>query len=404
MVKRNVGPDCQCELTNIGICVVGPSPDEMQGGGVRTRALLDVLEAGGAKVTRVCHSFHKKRLKIDRGISGESSPWVTIDVPHNWPSPLKAISLVLISAYAWRVSRRSQVVLCTFGSMLFAIPAIGAAKARGKPVVLDYIDTELYGVPDRICGWFMRRADKVFAISHFLVDKATAYGCRSVLYVPTFVDTSFFRMDAAARERFRFRLGYGANDIVIGYAGSLAPFEGLPFLLQAFSGLASKYPDLRLAIVGRRLLRTDCDVVRIAADLGIGEKVRLVEPVPRADYPGLLSAFDILCVPREDCLMSRAANPIKVTEYLSMGIPVVCSAVGEMSIIITHGVNGFLAGPSDARDLERILDETVSNPVASRDVGRNGRLWVIQNYSIDKIGDRIRRSLAELVDPGDSRC
>jgi len=384
------------------ITVLGPNPDEMQGGGVRTRSLLEVLDAGGAKVTRVCYSFHKTRFRIHHGNTDESSRWVNIDVPHSWPSPLKALTLILISAYAWKLSRRSQLILCTFGSILFAIPAVVVSKLRGKPVVLDYIDIELYGVPDSICRYFIRKAAVVFAISHYLKDKAISYGCKNVVYVPTFVDTNFFRMEAESRERFRDRLKHEKNEIVIGYAGSLAPFEGLLFLLQAFKGLAAKYPNVRLDIVGRRLLRTDCDIPKLATDLGLGSKVSAIEPVPRADYPGLLSAFDILCVPRTDCLISRAANPIKVTEYMSMGLPVVCSSIGEMSIIITHKVNGFLAKPGDAADLEKTLEEVVLNREESREVGQNGRREIMEEYSLDIIGDGVRRSLAELLDQGRS--
>ena len=389
-------------IEDLEITMVGPNPDEMLGGGVRTRSLLEVLDAGGAKVTRVCYSFHKTRFRIHHGNTDKSSRWVNIDVPHSWPSPLKAFSLIFISAYTWKLSGRSQLILCTFGGMLFAIPAIVVSKLRGKPIILDYIDTELYGVPESVCRYFIRKADTVFAISHYLVDKATSYGCKNVVYVPTFVDTNFFRVNSESREKFRGRLNYEKNDIVIAYSGSLAPFEGLSYLLQAFTGLASKYPNVRLAIVGRKLLRTDSDIPKLADDLSLSSKVALIEPVPRADYPGLLSAFDILCVPRTDCLMSRAANPIKVTEYMSTGLPVVCSSIGEMSIVITHKVNGFLAKPGDAEDLEKTLDEVILNTEYSREVGRNGRREIIEKYSLDIIGDRIRLSLAELLDQGRS--
>jgi len=193
--------------------------------------------------------------------------------------------------------------------------------------------------------------------------------------------------------------------VVIGYAGSLAPFEGIPVLVQAFEALTRKYANVRLAIVGRRLLGTDCDIPQLSKGVGLEDKIALIPPVPRVEYPKLLSAFDILCVPRTDCLMSRAASPIKVTEYLSMGLPTVCSSIGEMSIIIRHKVNGFLAKPSDADDLASTLEEILLNPEYARKVGSNGRKEVIEKYSFTIIGDEISRSLAKIVKrDGSANC
>jgi glycosyltransferase involved in cell wall biosynthesis len=387
------------------ITIVGPSPEERQGGGVRTRTLVDVLESAGARVSGVYHSFHTSKFRIRLQNRGNASQWVSINFPNYWPRPLKAVSLIFILAYAWRLSKRSDLILCTFGSILFAMPAIIVSKVRGKPIALDYIDTELYGVPESVCKYFLRKADLVFAISHYLADKAESYGCENVVYLPTFVNIEFFQMDVEAREKIRRKLGYRENDVVIGYAGSLAPFEGIPVLVQAFEALTRKYANVRLAIVGRRLLGTDCDIPQLSKGVGLEDKIALIPPVPRVEYPKLLSAFDILCVPRTDCLMSRAASPIKVTEYLSMGLPTVCSSIGEMSIIIRHKVNGFLAKPSDADDLASTLEEILLNPEYARKVGSNGRKEVIEKYSFTIIGDEISRSLAKIVKrDGSANC
>jgi glycosyltransferase involved in cell wall biosynthesis len=378
-------------ITNITL--IGPNPDETQGGGVRTRTLLDALNSMPVKVNRVYYSFHKKRLKINRTVNSDLSLQVEIDIPHFWPNPIKAFSLFFLLVYTWGFTKSTDAVLCTFGSMLFAIPPIFVSKLRGKPIMLDYIDTELYGVPEKVCAYFLRKAEIVFAISHYLVDQAVRYGVKDVVYLPTFVDTDFFRLNEEARLIYRNELGAERTDIVVGYAGSLAPLEGLCFLLEAYKRLLRKYVNIKLVIVGKILLPTDCDIPRLADNLGIAANVYLKTPVPRDEYPKLLSAFDILCVPRIDCLMSAAANPIKVTEYMSMGVPVVCSSVGEMPLIITDGISGYLAKPSDVDDLEKTLERLIVDKERATEVGRNGRKEVLNKYSFNLITERIRRSL-----------
>jgi glycosyltransferase involved in cell wall biosynthesis len=380
------------------ITLIGPNPDETQGGGVRTRTLLGAIGPIGTRTNCVFYSFHKKSFDFRREHSEGKVSVVAIDFPSAWPPFLKIFSLLFIFIYTWQLTRRSRLILCTFGSMLFAIPPVLVSRLRGTPIILDYIDTEIYGVPESICRYFIRKAAVVFAISLYLRDQAVRYGANKVLYIPTFVDTDFFQQDPLGRLYYRETLGLEAVNIAIAYAGSLAPFEGLPFLLEAFRRLATRYANIKLVVVGKRLLPTDCDIANLAANLGIGRDVHLQAPVAREEYPKLLSAFDILCVPRTDCAMSRAANPIKVTEYMSMGLPVVCSSVGEIARIITDGVNGYLTKPSDPDDLEKALERVILNRDVARAVGENARKEVIEKYHVDLIGERIRQSLSEFAD------
>jgi len=384
-------------MEDLELTLIGPNPNETQGGGVRTNTLLTALRPLEAKISQVYYSFQKKRFKIRSSVDARGCRVVEMDFPNAWPKVLKLTSLVVISAYAWKQTKTTRLVVCTFGSMLFAIPAIIISKRRGKPIILDYIDTELYGVPEFICRYFLAKAELVYAISHYLINQATHYGARNILYIPTFVDSSFFRVDPEGRQKYRDTLGIIPSTILIGYAGSLAPFEGLNFLLEAYKNILNKHSNARLVFVGKKLLETDSDIPALAGALGIGENVRLVSPVSREQYPKLLSAFDILCVPRTDCEMSRAANPIKVTEYMSMGIPVVCSAIGEMALIIRDGENGFLAKPNDASDLADKLDYVITNLEVAKQAGIKARRDVIEKYSDDRIGNQIRTSVEDFI-------
>ena len=95
---------------------------------------------------------------------------------------------------------------------------------------------------------------------------------------------------------------------------------------------------------------------------------------------------------------NRKANPIKVVEYLSMGLPTVCSAVGGISDTVEDGVDGFLVKPGDVKDLEEKLEWIILNPERAKEIGENGRKKAIEKYSYEAIENTIKQAISEIVD------
>jgi glycosyltransferase involved in cell wall biosynthesis len=132
--------------------------------------------------------------------------------------------------------------------------------------------------------------------------------------------------------------------------------------------------------------------------LSLREKANHIPHQPRRLIPNYLSACDVLCSPKIDCEINRAANPVKVIEYLSMGLPVVCSAVGGIIDAVKDGVNGLLVKPGDVKNLEEKLEWIIQNPEQAKEMGQNGRKTVIENYSYNAIKNKIKRVIAKIRD------
>jgi glycosyltransferase involved in cell wall biosynthesis len=95
---------------------------------------------------------------------------------------------------------------------------------------------------------------------------------------------------------------------------------------------------------------------------------------------------------------NRAAHSIKVVEYLSMGLPTVCSSVGGITYTIEDEVDGFLVKPGDVKDLEEKLEWIILNPERSKEIDEYGRKKAIEKYSFDEIENAIRQSISEIID------
>lgn len=297
----------------------------------------------------------------------------------------------------FRSVTNSDLVFTNFRHVITSIPGITLSKILNKPIILDYFDID-QKIPEIIYKFNAKNADAIFALTHLLYNKANLYGCANVIYVPNFVDTKLFTLDKDIRSSMRKMLGINEDEIVIGYAGGFWYVEGVPLLLKAFRNLIKKYNNIKLAIIGDiRWPNIDDDIPKLIEEMDISQYVILIHFQPHNEVPKYLSAFDILCCPKIDCEINELITPIKVIEYLSMGLPTIASAVGEIPSVISDHFDGFLVPPGDINSLEGMLEWIINNPSQSKIIGLNGRETVLKNYSYSSIEKTIYESIYKVL-------
>lgn len=374
---------------SLEIFLIGNSPEEKLSGGARINNWINILKLNGMKINLFGYYVYSDKLKIEYRTIDESLRTTTIYFPKDWPRFLKAFLLLVFNfIYPWKYTKTSNLIFYGGGTALLLLPMILVSKLRNKPIIFDYLDLEAEKVPGKIYRYIMKNITCIFAISHYLEKKANSFGCKTVVYVPAFVDTNLFKIDKAARDKLRNNWDVNDDEIIIGYAGSLAYKAGIHILLHSLNNLSKRYPKLLLFILGTKQVPNEGnEIFHLIKELGLENKVVFIPPVPHEEVPKFLSACDVLCSPQIDCEINRAANPIKVVEYLSMGIPAICSSVGEVPRIIENGMNGFLTIPGDVENLEVKLEEIILSPERSCEIGRMGRNIAMKKYSYKAVGD-----------------
>lgn len=383
-------------LEGLEITLVGAHPHEKLGGGARIGDLIGMFQSRSVRINLISFLPYSNRFAIEHEKTDYLVNSVTICFPSRWPRSLKGLLLLAFNfAYTLKYSRASHLILTSCGSIIFNAPVIIASKLRRKPLIYDWLDLD-EKIPEVICKYLMRQATTVLGLSYYLCEKARGYGCKNVVYAPCFVDTALFQLNPDAREKVRHSWRVNKGDIVIGYAGVLGYQEGVAVLLQAFKHLSIRYKNIRLAILGVMLPTTGewDDVPQLTKALHLEDTVIIVPPVIHAEVPNILSACDVLCAPKLDVAVNRASIPVKVVEYLSMGLPTVTTtAVPELSRVVIDNVTGFLAEPGDVEDLETVLEGIILNPKHSQEVGRRGRTEVVKEFGIEAVGNTIAESL-----------
>jgi glycosyltransferase involved in cell wall biosynthesis len=173
------------------------------------------------------------------------------------------------------------------------------------------------------------------------------------------------------------------GDVV--YVGRLSEEKGVDVLLEALE----RAPTLRVEIVGDGPERSSLE--RLAASLGVGERVRFRGRLPAVDVHEALRTAAVATVP------SRWYEnmPITVLEAFAAGVPVVASALGGLPELIEDGRDGMLVPPDEPGALADALRSVTSDTVRAFAMGMAGREKIERDYSPASHLGRIEALYAE---------
>jgi glycosyltransferase involved in cell wall biosynthesis len=165
----------------------------------------------------------------------------------------------------------------------------------------------------------------------------------------------------------------GALIPVIGFVGRLARVKGQHVFLQAARRVLDLGIDAMFAIVGEgeeeRALR------KLAMTLDLESNVTFSPHMPNRRE--LYRTFDIVIVPTLKAGVGSCA-----LEAMSMGKPVIASAVGELLHIIEDGKTGLLVPEGDEEALAAGMVELIRNPDLSRALGSQARDRITAQFAL----------------------
>lgn len=179
----------------------------------------------------------------------------------------------------------------------------------------------------------INQSDMVTTVSDYLRKKTIEdfSPTRSIHVVKNFVDTTEFSRKADS-ERFRSAFATKDEHILI-HLSNFRPLKRVKDVIRIFEKVHREMPS-RLLLVGDGVERAEAE--HLARDLKISDCVRFLGK--QEAVVELLSIADVMLMPSESESFGLAA-----LEAMSCGVPVVCSNIGGLPELVTHGFNGFLS-------------------------------------------------------------
>jgi glycosyltransferase involved in cell wall biosynthesis len=177
----------------------------------------------------------------------------------------------------------------------------------------------------------------------------------------------------------------------VGFVGGLKPWHGLATLVEGFALLQRAVPNARVLIVGDGPERSHLEEQLRSHRLL--EATCFTGAVSPSEVPRLLASMDVAVAPYPG-LSVFYFSPLKVFEYMAVGLPVVASRVGQLATVIQHEVSGLLCPAGAADDLATALLRLHREPELRSRLGQAARTTVLQNYTWEAVARRILRLAA----------
>ena len=187
--------------------------------------------------------------------------------------------------------------------------------------------------------------DFVISISPFLTAYYQYHGCRNVIEIPPIIDCVKSEIITTSQ---------GIRHLV--YAGSPAQKD----LLFPYLGAIREINKNKIKVVAD-IVGVTKEHISALLNIEDAEEFGIVAygRVPHEDCVRLVEKADFSILFRENLRYAKAGFSTKLSESLSLGIPVLCNAVGGADEIITDGFNGIKIEGCDSasimKAIERIL-------------------------------------------------
>ena len=153
--------------------------------------------------------------------------------------------------------------------------------------------------------------------------------------------------------------------------------KGFDLVLQAGKSLLRDRPELNIVIAGGGA--ADHSLRRLAAELGIADRVEFTGRVSRHAVPSLINRATIVVVPSR-----REPFGLVALEASLMARPVVAADTGGLVEIVDHGKTGLVVPPDDARALEIAIADLLGNPDKAAAMGSAGRRRALADFSLER--------------------
>ena len=274
----------------------------------------------------------------------------------------------------------------------FGGEGVVCAGRRGVPAVLEvnspmieYAGSRKERL-DRLSGSPLRRWRE------HLARRAAAFVTPTAAILPPFVPSEKIHVLpwGANTERFHPEVAPARIDLAdarpaIAFVASFRPWHGARMVVEAAAALRRRGRHAPYYLmIGDGPERAGIEALVMRS--GLGEDFRFLGAIPHAAVPSFLRRASIGVAPFETrrhryLEIDFYWSPLKVLEYMAMGMPVVTIDVPALGAIVRPGVDGLLFPEGDADALARALEELLDSPERARELGRSARERAVEEFS-----------------------
>ncbi len=279
--------------------------------------------------------------------------------------------------------RYDVVIACTMPDLaiLSALPC----RLFGSKLVLDVHDTmpELYldkfgGRQGRIGARMLmiqerlsaRLADRVLAVHDLHAERLHQSGVpqRKLVVIANSPDPRIFPVADPNGQSRRVRIEPGTGTFSIICHGTISRRLGLDTTLAAMALLHHRFPLIRLRIIGAGDYLDELKA--LSRKLRVESAISFEGPVPIQDLAAKLGEANVGLVPNNESSATHLMLPVKLLEYATLGIPVICARLRTIEHYFS-GKSVRYFSPNNAGQLARAIQDLYLDPALRDSLSRS---------------------------------
>ena len=193
-------------------------------------------------------------------------------------------------------------------------------------------------------SWWIRRANKVIVPSQYLAKKVSGWN------IPEKKIKVIYNALNIPNQVHSVKIHFPRSFKVV-TVGRLTPWKGVDKLIEVIA----KIENVGLIVVGEGPEREN--LKQRAKRIGVSKRIYFAGQCSKEETLALIAAGDVFVLNS-----TYEGLPHVVLEAMSLGLPVVATAVGGTPEVVKEGYNGRLIPPSDTEYLYNVLLELISSP------------------------------------------
>jgi glycosyltransferase involved in cell wall biosynthesis len=235
----------------------------------------------------------------------------------------------------------------------------------------------------------MKRATTLIALNEAEVQSYRQLGIRTPCsVVANGIDADrYLRTDRASPRHFHFP----PQSIVILFLGRLHPTKGADKLLDAFLRIHHAFPNAFLVMAGPDEFKIESSMRSVIQQAGASERVLFPGMISGEAKLELLARADLFCLPS-----IGEGFSVAILEALASETAVLISPGCHFPEIEAHKVGRIVS--TDPSTMAEVMAEMLASPETLNRMGKTGRRFVIDHYSVEKITNDLLSVYAEGVD------
>ncbi len=387
----------------------------------RIHSLASYLNEFGANVTVLTAMPNYPKGEVYPGYRGK---WIVkekdgdIQIVRSWiyatssksilPRLLNYFSFVISSLLAGLFNvRRNDLIICESPPLFLGITAILLKYLKGSKLIFNVSDLwpesaeKLNIINNKTLLRLSYRLESIIYKKSNLVSGQTLGIVNSINIRFPLIKTHLLRNGIdikqfekeGNRDAFRQKHKIGHTSFVIAYAGIIGHAQGLEIILYAAAELKRRQ-DILFMLIGDGPVKKDLIELKYKLNLS---NIIFIDSVPRSEMPDVVAACDAYVSPLKKNDLFLGAIPSKIFEPLFYGKPVLLGVDGEAKkLFVEEGKCALHFEPQNIAELVAAVQKLKSNPDLYKELGENGRKYVVANFNRKNLAFQFWQTIKQL--------